>query len=540
MPQMELVKYNGGDNIQVLNYVRGQLAGTDYDNRVPAATKSNIQDVLQTLWEIPQNRNQFVDALMNRIGLTELRYNSYTNPLAKYKRGMMTMGESIEEVALGLLVAKAYNPDADYLEQILFAREPNEVQSRWHRIDRNDMYKITVNQSLLKRAFLNPNGLSQFVTGLMSTVSTSDEFDEFEIMLNLLNTYYEEDGFFKIAVPDINNLSADGNDAKHFLKVVRAWANKLPLKPSRAYNAAHMPIVPRMEIANRTTIVPDDDIRIPGFQGVITTKEFWICADTYLDMVPQQNVAGRYTNYFHHHESIISASPFVPALLLTSAEKDTVSVVNYRITGVGALTITSADDDETVISNSTVERGEAYIVAGVAIADPAGAPEQVTGLTLSITGNQSTRTRINQHGVLVIGYDEQSTSIVIHAQATGDDSFESETTLTLTGGVVEITIGSNYDANTQVINAVQNPVITPESDIEVGTTLNVSNGSWDTKGLSYARQWTADGTNISGATNPTYTVQPGDVGKGIACVITPSKSGFTAVAATSNTVSVEA
>jgi hypothetical protein len=35
-----------------------------------------------------------------------------------------------------------------------------------------------------------------------------------------------------------------------------------------------------------------------------------------------------------------------------------------------------------------------------------------------------------------------------------------------------------------------------------------------------SRQWTRDGANISGATGATYTLQAGDIGRSIGCVVT--------------------
>lgn len=52
-----------------------------------------------------------------------------------------------------------------------------------------------------------------------------------------------------------------------------------------------------------------------------------------------------------------------------------------------------------------------------------------------------------------------------------------------------------------------------------GTELTVSNGGWiDVVEFSY--QWKADGTNIVGETHKTYTVQVGDHGKVLTCVVT--------------------
>ena len=58
--------------------------------------------------------------------------------------------------------------------------------------------------------------------------------------------------------------------------------------------------------------------------------------------------------------------------------------------------------------------------------------------------------------------------------------------------------------------------------------LTATTGLWD-DGVTLAYQWTADGTDLSGATSSTYTPVPGDVGKVITVKVTGSKAGFTSV-----------
>lgn len=562
--QMELVSISQSSNVDILNLVRGSLVGTDYYNRVPEATQANIADILHEMWDYVPNRNQFINQLMNLVGMQVLVTNSYTNSLAKYKRGMMEYGESIEQIAVGLLTAKAYNPDAEYLEKVLFGREPTEVQSRWHKIDRQDMYKLTINQSLLRRAFTGGNGLSGFVEQLMQSISTSDQFDEFEIMLNLFNTYYEEDGFYKVQVPDLSTLSATAEDAKQNLKVLRAWAETLPLKPSREYNAAHMPIVTRPEdlelfitpnakanmdvealsaafnidkanINSRMTVIPADDIRIPDFQWALTTREFFICADTYLDMVPVQNAAGRYTNYFHHHDGIYSASPFVPALVGVSTPVAPIVVQEFHVDGISAFSVTDLSDDTDVTGSASVARGGTYLVSVAALTYPAGGPN--TAVRLSVIGARSTRTKITNYGVLLVAQDDAAQSLTIRATSIDDPTYSADLVLAVTGSLLYGGVGQHVDDNVPVIQNTAAPTISPAGG-KVGDTFVVDPGEWDTAGLALTFQWALDGTNVAtGGTASSYT--PTAAGQ-LTCAVTASKTGYTAGTATSAAVTVTA
>lgn len=69
-----------------------------------------------------------------------------------------------------------------------------------------------------------------------------------------------------------------------------------------------------------------------------------------------------------------------------------------------------------------------------------------------------------------------------------------------------------------------------------GATLLATSGSWNTKGLSYAYQWTRDGKPIGGATAPSYRVGKADIGHRVAVTVTASKPGLGPVSVSSRAV----
>src|SRR5690625_3605892 len=154
-------------NVAILNAIRND-ASLDYQRRIPAATKAGIRDQVKTLTEHRPLWNEFVNALINRIGTVIARNMSWTNPLAEFKRPMLTYGDTIEEIQTGLLRAHVYDPDREYLEKDLFGTELPEVQANFHTVNRREFYKVTVNEHLLRHAFTSAeDGLSQFVAQLM-------------------------------------------------------------------------------------------------------------------------------------------------------------------------------------------------------------------------------------------------------------------------------------------------------------------------------------------------------------------------------------
>jgi hypothetical protein len=67
--------------------------------------------------------------------------------------------------------------------------------------------------------------------------------------------------------------------------------------------------------------------------------------------------------------------------------------------------------------------------------------------------------------------------------------------------------------------------------------LTCTMGNWDGQPTGYAFAWHTDGV-ANGATGDTYVVQPGDVGLGLACVVTATNALGSTAAPMSNTVVV--
>lgn len=550
-------------NVEILDVIR-ENASTVYQSRVPDATKAGIADTVSAMWNYAPTRNEFIDTLINQIGLIIIRDTTWQNPLAKFKRGLLTDGDTIEEIETGLLEAYTYDPKREYLEKAIFGTYENEVQSRFYKINRQNYYPLSVKEVLLRRAFNAAGGLTSFLQKLLAQPSTSDQWDEYLIMSSLFQTAYDADGFFKVNVPDIGSSGSTADDAKFMLREARTLAEKLTFL-SRDYNPAHMPVVAqpdqlelfltpevdaamdvealaaafnidKMQIGSRKTIVRQEDVKIPGFQGLLTTRDWFVCADTFMEMRNSQNPVALQQNFFWHHHQIHAISPFVPSILFTSEDDGTaITVIDYRVDGISAFTIADANAD--TVTDATVTRGDIYQVSAAATTSPVGGPN--TAVRYSITGNQSPRTYITQTGILKIGEDEQASTIQVRATAVSDGSFTEVTALTVAGDLVTVTIGAAVDTTPSALSNRRLPSINPNTG-GVGTTFVASNGTWDRQADSYTYQWKKAGVAISGATADTYTAVSGDAGAALTVAVTAVKSGYTSGTAESKSVTVAA
>ena len=102
------------DNYTILHDV--WLKGTnDYQQRIPEPTQTNIDQTVGALFD-PMNQNyfnQFMDALIMRIGTTYVHQQSFRNPLREFKRPQMIYGSTIQEMIPKWIRAHSYVDDAE-------------------------------------------------------------------------------------------------------------------------------------------------------------------------------------------------------------------------------------------------------------------------------------------------------------------------------------------------------------------------------------------------------------------------------------------
>ena len=75
---------------------------------------------------------------------------------------------------------------------------------------------------------------------------------------------------------------------------------------------------------------------------------------------------------------------------------------------------------------------------------------------------------------------------------------------------------------------------------EVGQTLSAAPGAWTPTPTTYAYQWLADGKPVAGATDATFVLGSGKVGKQISVEVSARQAGYAAAAATSSATSAVA
>lgn len=350
---------------------RAWLEGTnDFQQRIPRPTQSNMAQVAEELFS-PLNGNcynYFQDFLVNRIAYTIAHGRVFNNPLKVFKQNKIDYGSSIQNVAYKWLKAHAYEDD---IETLLKMNRPEGVA--WYvSQNRRDRYDVTITHDELRTAFLDEYGLNNLAAKIVQLPSNSDEYDEFNIMKNLLAVYETNYGFTKHKLTAAPTDEATG---KEFLTAVMADSGMMQF-PSTNYNAINVEPIPTFvnmdelilivtpqtnasikvntyaglfnlsEAEVNARIVQVDYLPIPNAVAILTTREIFDVHDTLYEMKTFYNPQTLGTNYFLHHWGIYGLNPYVPAVLYTTNAATVDPTITENVTGLnitGAATAAAGD-----------------------------------------------------------------------------------------------------------------------------------------------------------------------------------------------------
>lgn len=332
------------------------LAGTnDFQQRIPDPTIAGVKATMDALFQ-PMNAmyfNQFMDVLVNRIGFTYVRQQSYKNPLAVFKGTKLSYGSTIQEIAPRWIKAHSYD---DENETLLKLHRP-EAQVWYHSQNRRDQYPISVNIDELRTAFTDETGLNKLVASIMTVPQNSDEYDEFSIMKQLIGEYENRWGFYK---EHLSAMPTDETSGKEFLTKLQTLGGKIQF-PSARYSGTSIPVFAKpeelvlittpeaqaglnvntlaslfnVELANvKYRVVLVDEFPIPGAVALLTTEDFFVCSDTLYNTTSFWNPQTLTTNYYLNHWGVYSVSPFVPAILFTTDEATTTPTITQTVSGI--------------------------------------------------------------------------------------------------------------------------------------------------------------------------------------------------------------
>lgn len=215
---------------ELLNTIRDN-ASLMYQERIPEATQTNITTIQEAM--LDQNNvavaNEFMNTLVNVLIKQELITKLFNNPLKGLKRGTKPIGDTVEEIYNNFLTAEAY----DGTGATLLERKLPDTKTVFHRMNRQDKYKITVNRMSLSKAFASYQNLDSFIQNIIQTLHNSAENDEFIITKQLIKQALDNNAIKSVVVADPVLGEAEG---KAFIKTVKTISGLMTF-PSEDYNS---------------------------------------------------------------------------------------------------------------------------------------------------------------------------------------------------------------------------------------------------------------------------------------------------------------
>ena len=409
------------DLVGVLNTIRDN-ASDIYRQRIPEATRTNIQDIQEGMTD-PDNAvvtNEFITTLLNKIVKTVIHNKFFSDPLKSLKKGTKPLGDTIEEIYANFVQAKGFDPTgAD-----LLTRELPDIKSVYHRMNRQDKYKVTISPEMISKAFTSYDKLESFIQTIINTLYNSSELDEFVLMKQLIKQAIDNNAMKVVTVPDP---VASAQNAKDFIKAVKIVSGDMVFANSNnnAYLTSQStdtkPIItctPKNEqillIDNATdvsvsievlayafnmTVAEFNDTRKividafpdPSIRAALVDEQFMQVYDDLVMFKEFENGEGLYRNYYLHVWQTLGYSNLVNAVAfkVASDEDSDGSVETFTVTNTLKTGVKTSNKSTSAIEGSSYSA----ILTGV------GATDVVTvtmgGSSVTSTAYNSTKKTIN-------------------------------------------------------------------------------------------------------------------------------------------------
>lgn len=414
----------------VLNVIR-QNATAVYQDRIPVATAENLHEVGDAILTYEAQANEFVNALVNRIGLVILNNRMATNPLAALKKGRLAVGETIEEIYIDVIKAQTYDPRA--AQDTLFKRHLPNVSSVFHSVDSQLNYPLTISNEQLRKAFMSYDSLDRFIAGLVDSMYKSATLDEFIQMKQLISEWNNNGRFIVEPIAPVT----DAASAREAMIKIKAVSDGMTIFNNQMNYAGVWTSTPKDEQYLITT--PDFNARMDvdvlaaafhmdkaefaghvivvdnignlgdsGIEAILVDKNWYQVYDYLRTFKTAYNGEGLYWNYFYHVWMVYSLSPFANAVAFGTA---TPTVTKLTVTPTTA----------TVKAGGTVQ-----ITTSVT-----GTGDPTSKCSFALTGNTDTETVVNTMGKVILGSKEAGPTITVTATSVQDTSKTGTCTITV-------------------------------------------------------------------------------------------------------------
>lgn len=451
MPTKPQVKTLNANSVEILNTLRTN-ASPNYQDMVPYAEGSldSVREIGSIIMQYQALQNEFLSALVNRIGMVLVTSKLYRNPWAFMKQGMLEFGETIEEIFVN--IAKPFEFNQEKSETTIFKREIPDVRAAFHVMNYTKFYKATISNDQLRQAFLSWNGITDLIARIVDAMYTAANYDEFITMKYLLAKHLIAGNIYANQIDTVST-----ENMKSIVATIKGVSNSLEFLSNKynyngvetytnksdqyilvnakfdatmdvevlasAFNMDKAEFMGRRvlvdsfgnldnarlkllfaEDPNYTEISEDDLKALDNIPAVMVDRYFFMIFDNFYNFTEQYNGEGLYWNYWYHTWKTFSISPFHNAVAFVP----------------GAPTITSVTVEPSTASGSV----GSTIQLSAEVVSTNFAPKTVTW------SSSSENVTVNSNGLVTIG-SGASGSVTITATSTYDTNKFGTCTITI-------------------------------------------------------------------------------------------------------------
>lgn len=199
------------DSLAILNAIR-DVAGSEYQNRIPEATRTNIASVGNTILSYAPTANAFFTQLLNRIGKVVIeRMDGVEDIYDVFENGKLEFGDTIQKIFVDIPKAQAFDGTAT---TAMLNQSKGAIHVEYTKVDRKIFYKTTISVAQIKEAFTTVAKLDEFVRALIEAMSTALSYDKYVMLTNTLATHC---AYVVNAKESADSESDDNNNFRYLL-----------------------------------------------------------------------------------------------------------------------------------------------------------------------------------------------------------------------------------------------------------------------------------------------------------------------------------
>lgn len=362
-----------GSSVDILNAIRNS-ASANYRDYVPTANSSqdSIREIGAVIMQYPVLQNEFLSALVNRIGRVLITSKMYSNPWAVFKKGILEFGETIEEIFVN--IAKPFEYDPAVAENEVFKREIPDVKAAFHVLNYQKFYKSTIQNEQLRQAFLSWDGITDLISRIVDSMYTAANYDEFQTIKYLLARHILNGHLFAVQIPTVQE-----SNMKSIVSTIKGVSNAFEFMNTKynlagvanfstknqqyiivnsqfdatmdvevlasAFNMSKADFMGRRVLidsfgtldnerlnllfANDTAYTPLTSAELTALDSVpavLVDASWFMIFDNLFNFTEQYNGEGLYWNYWYHVWKTFSVSPFANAAVFVPGAPGITSV----------------------------------------------------------------------------------------------------------------------------------------------------------------------------------------------------------------------